>query len=82
MKIVRVAWLDAGMESHNLSTEEAKKVKPMPRYNVGYLLEETDEKIVICFGAIVDADKDMSVWDCTLVIPKGIVTEMICLGEA
>lgn len=73
MKIVRVHWLDAGMESHNLSTDEAKGVKPMPRSNVGYLLEDTDEKVVICFGEIIDVNKNMSVWDCTLVIPKGVV---------
>ena len=78
-KVVLVKWLDAGCESTQLNEASAKKVSPMPRENVGYLLEDNEEKVVVVFGII--ADGDHRVYDQTLVIPRGIVLEVKELNE-
>lgn len=69
--IVEVSWIDAGLESCQLSLEETKKVKAMPRKNVGYCMVDDKEKVVLAFGFI--HDKSSTVYDQTLIIPKGIV---------
>jgi len=68
---VEVEWLDAGLESHNLSLEDARAILCMPRKNAGYLLLRDKKKVIICAGFI--DDKGQTVCDQTLVIPKGCV---------
>jgi len=73
MQIVEVTWLDAGCEHEDLDIERAKEINPMPRRNVGYLVEDNEDKLVVCFGIIEDKDKKNSCTSDTLVIPKSIV---------
>ena len=80
-KIVRVKWLDAGCESLQLNEEDAKKTSPMPRENVGYLLADNEEKVVVAFGIVEDRDRHIKVYDQTLVVPKGMVLEVKELNE-
>ena len=82
MKKVLVRWLDAGMETCHLSLEEAKNVTPMPRENVGFLLDQTEEKLVLSFGFIQDNQHHgQTLWDATLVIPSGFILEVIELTQ-
>lgn len=80
MNIVEVFWLDAGLESLQLNKEDALLIKPLERTNVGYLLSDCDEKVILVFGIIEDRDKHGGVFDQTLVIPKGMVTKITTLA--
>ena len=79
MEIVRVIWQDAGLESMQLSHEEAVTIHPMLRENVGYVARDDSESIILVFGIINDRDKHATVYDQTLVIPQGMVVEKIPL---
>lgn len=77
MKRVEVIWQDAALESADLSLEDAKKLMPIARRNVGYLVYKGKDRVIVCFGVISDIHqgclKD------TLVIPRGDVLEIIKL---
>lgn len=77
--LVEVEWVDAGLESHNLSLEDARELKSMLRKNAGYLLRRDKKKVVLCAGFI--EDKGMRVCDQTLVIPGGCVKAITCLAS-
>ena len=72
-QIVEIIWLDAGLESMQLSIEEAKILKPMPRKNIGYLIHQDEDKVILAFGFIEDSEKYKSVCDQILILPIGIV---------
>ncbi len=81
MKSVEVTWQDAGCERENLDFEQASKLHPVTRKNLGYLICDDDERVIICFGIIDDCDKKMSCTSDTLVIPKGDVQELKVMVE-
>ena len=76
MEIVEVLWVDAGFENSHLSEEQVKAMSPMPRKNVGYLIVNNEEKLILCFGYIEDREHNQGVWDGALVIPKGLVKDV------
>lgn len=76
MRIVEVEWNDAGLESMQITEEDARNITSMPRRNVGYLLEGNKENIVLVFGIIQDRERHCGVLDQVLVIPKGMVKEI------
>lgn len=76
MRKVEVEWRDAGLESMHITEEEARKLTAMPRRNVGYLLEDNKENIVLVFGIIQDRERHGEVLDQVLIIPKGMVDEI------
>ncbi len=73
MKVVEVFWVDAGFENSHLSEEQVKAITPLPRHNVGYLMVDDGEKVILCFGYIEDREHNEGVWDGALVIPRGMV---------
>ena len=74
--IVEVTWLDAGFETTQMEMEQAKQLTPMVRKNTGYLLEESKSKIILCFGSIEDREHQKTIYDGTLVIPRGWVEKI------
>ena len=76
MKLVEVIWLDAGFETTQMDLEQAKQLTPMVRKNAGYLIENTDSKIILVFGTVEDKEHQKTVYDGTLVIPRGWVEEI------
>ncbi len=74
MKIVMVEWIDAACETHGqLSLEAVEALTPLSRRNVGYLVREDKDKIVLSFGDIADKDHQCSAYDVSLVIPRGTI---------
>ena len=73
MEIVEVTWLDAGLESKQMTIDEAKTLSPMVRVNVGYLLHKAKDKLILCGGFIEDLDCEKKVCDQNLVLPIGMV---------
>jgi hypothetical protein len=72
MKIVEVHWLDAWIDTGDVSLKQAKKSKPIERYTVGYLIEETDECIILSTDYFPKKGRTKEV-SATMVIPMGWV---------
>ena len=82
MNRVEVTWLDAGCEHEHLDIERAPDITLMERMNVGYLLTDNDERVVLCFGTIQDHDHNATTTSDTLVIPRGDVKRITPLFPA
>ena len=82
MDLVKVKWLDAAFENAGQHAEQALAIKPIPRYNVGMLLHEDSEKVLLVFGVVDHGTPAEIVYDGVLVIPRGMVTEITRLKEA
>lgn len=78
--IVEIEWLDAACEHENLTVEEAEKINPVKRHNVGYLICENDEKVIISFGSVNDIDKEGFCYQDILVVPRGDVKKIFYLA--
>ena len=50
MKIIEVSWLDAWSESDDSVIEAIADAKPITRHNIGYVLRQTDEVIILAAG--------------------------------
>ena len=76
-EIVEISWLDACCEGVNeMTLKDMDNLHPVPRKNVGYLIRQTDEEILISAGIshwsqVNDGD------DCytySLTVPRGMLT--------
>ena len=71
--LVEVKWDDAWTDFRDISVTRAKKLKPIPRTTVGWLVAESDECVVLCTDYY---DKDKSVINTPIVIPSGMITKL------
>ena len=76
MEIAKIVWWDAACERCNLSLEDAKSINPLRRESVGFLICDTDEKVIIAFGSVGDIDNGGLCYQDTLVVPRGDVDEI------
>lgn len=74
--LVEVLWEDAGLEAIQMDAEQAIVLTSIKRKNAGYCLVNNKEKVILCFGVIADGEHGKTVYDQTLVIPKGIVIKI------
>ncbi len=66
LKLVKVDWNDAALDvAEDDAIEQALKIQPVRRTNIGFLLEKSKHRIVLAFGR----DQYNRVSD-ILVIPK------------
>ena len=75
-QIVEVDWLDAGCEIGNIPLEAVRELTPMPRKNVGYLVVDDKEKIIISSGWLGDNEHNTEAYENNLVIPAGMVVSI------
>tara|TARA_A100000172_G_scaffold41544_1_gene25366 strand:- start:66 stop:332 length:267 start_codon:yes stop_codon:yes gene_type:complete len=81
MRLVKVVWLDTNEVSDGTwqSKEELLKSKPCSIDSLGYLVEETQDYVII------SADKDSynqdDLFGRSQVIPKGVIQEIIEYNE-
>ena len=64
-----------------MPVEDAKKLTPMTRKNVGYLLKNNTIAVRLAFGWITDKDKKCEVCSDVLVIPSGCVVDIVPLSD-
>ena len=80
MKIVEITWLDAAGTSEDVSVDSAARIQPIKRSNVGYLLRENENEVVISWGFLYDDDKiDRS--DATKVLTRGMIQQIIVIWD-
>ncbi len=80
MDLVVVRWMDTVFEDTGQHIQEAVKTAPVPRVNVGYLLRDGKEKVVLCFG-LVEKDGEGPWCDGIMAIPKGMIVSVTRLEE-
>ena len=73
MQPIQVDWLDAAGEAQHIPPEDAATLQPLLRANVGFLLDEREDAIVLCAGVILDQDSQCMGCEGTVVIPKGMI---------
>lgn len=71
--LVEVKWEDAWTDFQDVDIKKAKKLKPIPRTTVGWLVTENDKCVILCTDYY---DKDKSVVNTPIVIPAGMITNM------
>jgi hypothetical protein len=69
--VVEVSWEDAFIDTKDLSLKKAKKLKPIRRSTIGYLIADKDDCIVLA------TDRFHKEKECNapMVIPKGMILE-------
>ena len=70
MQVVEVRWGDAWVDTDDFTLEEAKKLKPIVRSTIGYLVSENSMAVVLCTDTF---EKDKKTINTPMIIP----TEMI-----
>ena len=76
--IVEVYWGDAWIETKDFSLEEVKTLSPICRKTIGYLIDTTDECIILATD-LYEIEKDII--NTPMIIPWGIVNEWYELEE-
>lgn len=76
MQKVEVVWLDAATEEAHIPLEEALKLTPIERSNVGYLLVEDNDRILLAYGILNNMFKGLTAYDYSMEIPKGMIVKI------
>ena len=71
-KVVEVKWEDAWIDTEDVLIVEAKRLKPVLRSTVGWLVSESDNEIVLATD-IYHTPKEKDYVNSIMVIPKGMV---------
>jgi len=71
VRVVECTWWDAWISTSDLSIKKAKKLKPVKRSTVGYLVADCDDWIVLSTDRF-HKGKEISA---PMVIPKGMILE-------
>ena len=84
MRIVEVTWLDAWSEQDDVTIEALEGLKPIVRRNVGYLVRETEEEIILAAGvsektAKGDPLNPKDTLTERLLIPRGVIQQIVNL---
>jgi len=71
LPLVEVKWLDAFISTSDMSIKDAKKLKPIERFTVGYLIAETEECLILSTDYFPKKKKRVKEVSATMVIPTG-----------
>ena len=75
-EIVEIIWIDAWSDEAHLKIEAIADFNPITRQNVGLLIENTGERVVITSGLIQNVFPGETLIDGILVIPRGMIKEI------
>ena len=70
---MQVEWEDAWIDTEDHLIDEAKKLKPILRSSVGYLVADNDNEIILSTDRY-HSKKETEYVNAVMVIPKGMVT--------
>ena len=70
MKVVEVLWGDAWINVEDCKVKKARKLKPVVRTTIGFLIAENEDAIVLCTDFYADDKKTINA---PMVIPWGMV---------
>ena len=70
---MQVEWEDAWIDTEDHLIADARKLKPVLRSSVGYLVADNDNEIILCTDRY-HSKKDEEYVNAVMVIPKEMVT--------
>ena len=71
-KVYEVLWQDAWIDPQDYSLSKAKTQKPIERYTIGYLVDESEERLVLASDYFVVGSDVNSL----IVIPTGMIKKI------
>jgi ethanolamine utilization microcompartment shell protein EutL len=71
VRVIEVTWWDAWISTEDIKIAKAKKLKPVKRSTVGYLVADCDDWIVLS----TDRYHKGKEVNAPMVIPKGMILE-------
>lgn len=72
MKVVEIKWGDAWIEPDDFTIVDAKKLKPIVRSTIGYLVSENPKAVVLCTDIF---EKDKKTINTPMVIPSEMIID-------
>lgn len=94
-KVIEVKWEDAWIDTDDILISDAKKLKPIVRSTVGWLVADNDNELILStdifhnnkdseyVNAIMVVPKSMILeyWEYVVVVDTPVDTDGFCLGE-
>ena len=83
MKIVEVIWFDTWSETDEMTKEALASLLPVPRKNIGYLIEENEKEVVLSPGP-VEWSKIIGRGDTftdSVIIARGAIQSIVVLRD-
>jgi len=71
VRVIEVTWWDAWISTEDIKLAKAKKLKPVKRSTVGYLVADCDDWVVLS----TDRFHKGSEVSAPMVVPKGMILE-------
>ena len=72
MKVVEILWSDAWIDTDDYSVKKAKKLKPIKRTTIGFLVAENEHGVVLVTDLYKKGKKEVST---PMVIGWGMIEE-------
>ena len=72
MRIVEIKWGDAWVDTDDFTLVDAKKLEPVIRTTIGFLIAETDKAVVLCTDTY---EKDNKKITTPMVIPIDMIED-------
>lgn len=73
-KVVEVKWEDAWIDTEDVLIADAKKLKPVLRSTVGWLVSDNENEVILATD-IYHNSKDKKYVNAIMVVPKGMIVE-------
>ncbi len=73
-KVIEVKWDDAWIDTEDVLIADAKKLKPISRSTVGWLVADNENELILSTD-MYHNEKDKEYVNAIMVIPKGMITD-------
>lgn len=73
-KVIEVRWGDAWIDTEDILIEDAKKLKPITRSTIGWLIADNDTELILSTD-IYHSEKYKEYVNAIMVIPKGMIID-------
>tara|TARA_R100001369_G_scaffold64794_1_gene92035 strand:+ start:610 stop:900 length:291 start_codon:yes stop_codon:yes gene_type:complete len=73
-KVIEVQWEDAWIDTDDVLIADAKKLKPILRSTVGWLVADNEHELILSTD-IFHSKKERAYVNAIMVVPKGMIVE-------
>jgi hypothetical protein len=73
-KVIEVKWEDAWIDTDDILITKAKKLKPIMRSTVGWLVADNENELILSTD-IFHSKKERQYVNAIMVVPKGMIVE-------
>jgi|TARA_R110000737_G_scaffold128692_1_gene161137 hypothetical protein len=73
-KVIEVQWEDAWIDTDDILITKAKKLKPIMRSTIGWLVADNENELILSTD-IFHSKKERKYVNAIMVVPKGMIVE-------